>query len=853
MSLKVYQAKRKFAKTPEPRGLVHPSANQRRFVIQKHDATALHYDLRLEHGGVMLSWAVPKGPSENPTERHLAAATEDHPLEYRHFEGIIPEGYGAGTVMVWDHGTFDWVNRATDHLSFILHGQKLHGEYALVRLPRAGARSWLLLKKRDQYANSKASILKREPNSVITGRSLEEIEKGAHAAAVALKNIPGVVRAKMPDKLAVQKPTLITQPFNDPEWIFEPKWDGFRGIAYIHRNKNQRDNKMQLRSRNQLDLLRTFPELKNIASAIAAKSAVLDGEIVSIDKKGVSHFVDLRAGRQENLFYVVFDLLYVDGYSLLNVPLQTRKELLRALLVPHEFVRYTDHIEAAGEKYYEVAGVQGLEGIVAKERNSRYEPGQRTHTWYKIKHRLEQEFVVGGWLAGQGTREKTIGSLLIGVYQDDKLVPVGRVGSGFAEKNLVPLLAALRKLHRSTSPFAKKFPLEQFANFVEPRLVAQVKFAEWTPGGGLRQPVFVGLRSDKPAREIMREKPRPALELSSAVRTRPARTTSTRPQTAKSGDKSVTATAKLNPSLPLTTDKNQEITMAGATLKLTNLDKPFWRRPNIKKRDVINYYNRLAPVLLPHLKDRPLSLKRYPEGASEWFFYQKEAPSPRPRFVQTTSVIHSHGPTRYVMVNNVQTLIWLTNLADLEIHPWYSRHGSLNHPDYVVFDLDPTPEDDLGNVRAVALLIEDVLEHLGLTGYAKSSGSRGIHIYVPIAPKFTYEQTKLFAKKVTEIVHQLAPKQTTLEFRKAKRHGVYIDYLQNIKGKTLACVYSLRARPGAAVATPLSWREVKKGFEISDFNYQTIFERLKKYGDLFAPTLTHKQNLGPALAAVRKF
>lgn len=846
MSLKVYQAKRKFTKTPEPRGLVHPSANQRRFVIQKHDATALHYDLRLEHNGVMLSWAVPKGPSENPKERHLAAATEDHPLEYRHFEGIIPEGYGAGTVMVWDHGTFDWVNRAPDHISFILHGKKLRGEYALVRLPRAGAKSWLLLKKRDRFANSKASVLKREPNSVITGRSLEEIEQGAPAKAATIKKIPGIIRAKIPEKLSVQKPTLITQSFNDPEWIFEPKWDGFRGIAHIQ------GKKLRLQSRNQLDLLKYFPELKTIATAIAAKSAVLDGEIVSIDKKGVSHFVDLKVGRQENLFYVVFDLLYLDGYSLLSVPLETRKELLRALLIPHDLVRYTDHVEAAGEKYYDVTGEQGLEGIVAKERNSLYEPGKRTHTWYKVKHRLEQEFVIGGWLSGQGAREKTIGSLLIGVYQDDQLVPVGRVGSGFAENNLGALLKELRGIRRRTSPFAKKIPLEQFTNFVAPRLVAQVKFAEWTPDGNLRQPVFVGLRKDKSAREVVREKPRAAIEIGSKAAAVPSRTNSDhripRPVRPARG-----AAVKLNPVLPLSAEKNQELSVDNIHLKLTNLNKPFWVRPSVKKRDVLNYYYQIAPLLLPYLKDRPLSLKRYPEGATGWFFYQKEAPTPRPRFVKTTSVMHSHGPTRYVMVNNVQTLVWLANLADLEIHPWYSRHGSLNYPDYVVFDLDPTPEDDLVNVRSVALLIEDVLEHLGLTGYAKSSGSRGIHIYVPIAAKYTYEQTKFFAKKVTEIVHHLAPQQTTLEFRKAKRHGVYIDYLQNIKGKTLASAYSLRARPGATVSAPLLWQEVKQGFEIRDFTITSILERVKKLGDLFAPTLARKQNFWPALAALRKF
>ena len=327
MSLKTYHAKRKFERTPEPKGLVHPGITQQRFVVQKHAATALHYDFRLEHKGVLLSWAVPKGPSLSPVERHLAQQTEDHPLEYRHFEGVIPAGYGAGTVMVWDEGTFEWVRRDKNHLSFVLHGHKLRGEFALVRLPRAGAKAWLLLKARDKFAGrAKDAVIKAAPNSVITGRSLEEIARGAPAKAAFVKKIPGARRTAMLRKLPIQKPTLIAQPFSDPEWLFEPKWDGFRGLAYISGKKSE------LLSRNQQDLLRYFPPLADLSGSLAAKRAVLDGEIVSIDKKGVSHFADLKEGQQENLFYVVFDLLYVDGYSLLNTPLEQRKAWLRALL-----------------------------------------------------------------------------------------------------------------------------------------------------------------------------------------------------------------------------------------------------------------------------------------------------------------------------------------------------------------------------------------------------------------------------------------------------------------------------------------------------------------------------------------
>jgi bifunctional non-homologous end joining protein LigD len=852
-SLSRYQAKRKFNRTPEPKGVEGKvyATTQQRFVVQKHDATNLHYDLRLEYKGVMWSWAVPKGPNTDPTVRHLAARTEDHPLEYRHFEGVIPEGYGAGTVMVWDFGTFEWVERHRDHLSFILHGTKLQGEYALIKFARAGGKSWLLLKKRDRFAK-RGSIIAAKPNSAVTGRSLAEIEKGAAVKRSFVGGLEGAAADSMATlrghgakaSAIVMKPTLIAEPFSDPEWLFETKWDGFRGLAYV---EPKRDH-LQLISRNGLDLLERFPEVADIASGFAAHKAVVDGEIVALDDKGREHFEGLRTdenGAARNLVYKAFDLLYLDGFDLRNIPLWQRKALLRAIMRPHPHLSYTDHIEGAGARFFREVTKAGHEGMIAKERESRYESGKRTRTWFKIKQGLGQEFVIGGWQTGQGARDALVGSLLLGVYEKNKLIPVGRVGSGFTQGELEELTKRLRRLATKRSPFGAPAH-HRDVHFVRPTLVAQAKFEEWTSDGQLRQPVYLGLRSDKKPNDVVREVPK-SLSVSGSVEQR--QSSKKRGAAANLGAGGA-AGSKLN--APFATDKRNELqTVIGKEhLALTNLNKPFWLRPRILKRDVLNYYYQVAPVVLPHLAERPLTLKRYPNGATGGFFYQKNVPESHPRFIETTKVQHGQGPTRYVVCNDVETLVWLANLADLELHPWYSRVGSLNHPDFVVFDLDPSEPNDLAGVRSIALVIKDVLDHYGLKSYPKSSGSRGIHIYVPIAPRFTYDQTKQFAKRLTEVVHHIAPRQTTLEFRKAKRRGVYIDYLQNSKGKTLASAYSVRARPFASVSAPLTWDEIKKGFKIKDFTITNMPARLREMGDLFAPTLKGGQDLAPVLKKI---
>ncbi|MFH0831097.1 MAG: DNA polymerase ligase N-terminal domain-containing protein, partial [Parcubacteria group bacterium] len=619
MPLKRYHAKRSFAQTPEPRGVAYPTTQQR-FVIQKHAASSLHYDLRLERQGVMQSWAVPKGPSEDPRLRHLAAQTEDHPLEYRHFEGVIPQGYGAGTVLIWDQGTFEWVGRGRDHLSFFLHGRKLRGEYVLVKFGKAGQKSWILFKKHDRFARQR-SITKLKPNSVVTGRSLFEVEQGSPAKKAYLTALAGAKPASLPRHLLVQKPTLIAKPFSDPEWLFESKWGGLRSLAFFD------GQRLRLVGPNNLDLLARFPELKELSQSLAARRALLDGEVVGPTFK-------------------VFDLLYLDGFDLRRVPLLQRKALLRAILRPQDVLHFSDHVEGAGEQFFKQTQKLGLEGMLAKDITSIYEPGKRTRTWLEVR---------------SAVRERP---------QKLRLI--------------------------------SKAPREQ----------------------------------QKQARKI-----------------------------------------SLNPALISAREANQSIKVNSVSLPLTNLNKPFWLRPRILKRDVLNYYYTMAAAVLPHLHNRPLTLKRYPNGVAGGFFYQKNAPAPRPRFVKTVVVQHSQGPTRYVLCDDLPTLIWLANLADLELHPWYSRAGGLNHPDFVVFDLDPSRPGDLPAVRQVALLIRDVLSHCGLKSYPKSSGSRGIHIYVPIAARFTYEQTKLFAKGVTQVVHHVAPRQTTLEFYKARRRGVYIDYL----------------------------------------------------------------------------
>ncbi|MFO0702828.1 MAG: DNA ligase D [Candidatus Andersenbacteria bacterium] len=881
MALAEYQRKRRFAgraATPEPRGVAHAarvsqsgSSSQNRFVIHKHAARALHYDVRLEFRGVMWSWAVPKGPSDNPHDRHLAQRVEDHPLEYRHFEGVIPSGYGAGTVLVWDRGTFEWVKRAPDHVTVIFSGSKLRGEYALVRLRRAGPKSWLMIKANDRAARLKARgrslLVNRAPNSVVTGRSLEQVRTGAPARASAIATLPGVRRAALPRTIDVMKATLVAKPFTDPEWLFETKWDGFRGIATID------GKRLTLVSRNNLDLLDRFPGLRDLPTGVAARRAVLDGEVVRLDSRGVSRFVLMKGEGAATppgteTLYETFDLLHLDGYDLTHVPLEERKAMLRAIVKPHAHLKYTDHVELAGEEFFAETKRRGLEGMVAKERSSTYEQGQRTRTWLKIKHSLEQEFVVGGWQEGSGARGGTIGSLLLGYYSRGALHYAGRVGSGFAEASLREALGKLKRLERRGSPFTAgpSVPRAGQTHFVQPRLVAEVTFEEWTPDAQLRQPVFLGLRPDKSAREVVRERPR-ELQVVAAVAgaERPGLVAGDPASRGPLPRGRVPDIPKgkhvtLNEPLAFAGDADQAVKVGASTVAFSNLRKPFWRSPKVSKQDVLEYYYQVAPVLLPYLKDRPLTLKRYPNGAvgangtTGEYFYQKNVPTPHPKFVATTVVQHHEGPTRYILCNNVETLLWAANLADLEIHPWYSRvggRGSLDHPDFVVFALDPTDDRDLDGVRQVALVLKEVLDEFGLVGFPKSSGSRGIHVYVPIAPRATYDDTKFFAKAVTQLIHQLAPNQTTLEFYKRKRHGVYVDYLQNIKGKTLANAYSLRARPGAPVSTPLTWAEVKRGFRMEQFNIKSVLPRIKKLGDLWAPTLKLHQNLAPALKKLR--
>jgi len=868
MPLHEYHRKRRFAgrgATPEPRGIAHVGpSSQNRFVVHEHRATRLHYDVRLEFRGTMWSWAVPKGPSDNPHDKRLAQRVEDHPLEYRHFEGVIPSGYGAGTVVVWDRGTFEWVKRAKDHVTVIFSGSKLRGEYAFIRLRRAGPKSWLMIKAGDRYArpkargpNGKNELVRRLTGSVVTGRTLDQVAAGVPARASAVRALPGARRAAFPRSVEVMKPTLIEKPFSDPSWIFETKWDGFRGIATIDGKR-----KLKLVSRNNLDLLDRFPDLGKVGASLAARRAVLDGEVVRLDEKGVSRFALLKgegAATPESItnYYYAFDLLHLDGYDLTHVPLEERKAMLRAIIRPSlgGHLRYTDHVEHAGVDFFAETKRQGLEGMVAKERTSTYEQGRRTKTWLKVKHGMQQEFVVGGWAEGSGARSGTIGALLLGVFapgSGGKLRYAGRVGSGFDDESLRGTLAKLKRIERRASPYVAgtTVPRATGVHFVQPKLVAEVKFEEWTGEGQLRQPVFLGLRADKPARDVVREHPiRVSKNLRTAADDRSAATT-------KSLDIPKGKRVELDEALPFVGTADQALKIDGQTVKFTNLKKPFWRSPKISKQDVIDYYAQVAPVLLPHLEDRPLSMKRYPNGATGGFFYQKNVANPKPRFVETVTVKHSTGPTRYALVNNRATLLWAANLADLEIHPWYSRVGTqngrrlLDHPDYVVFDLDPTEERDLDGVRAVALVLKEILDELGLVGFPKSSGSRGIHVYVPTAPKFSYDQTKQFAKDVTVLIHRIVPDKTTLEFYKRKRHGVYVDYLQNIKGKTLASAYSMRARPGATVSAPLTWAEVRAGFAMQDFTSRSMLERLGKLGDLWAGTLTLKQDLGPALRRI---
>jgi bifunctional non-homologous end joining protein LigD len=794
MSLKEYARKRDFTKTPEPKpGKVRGSTG--RYFIQRHNATRLHYDFRLEIDGTLKSWAVPKGPSLDPSVKHLAAMVEDHPLDYGDFEGNIPKGeYGGGSVMLWDRGTFDLIGDESGaaqiergDLKFELRGEKLRGTWALVRMKNRGkGNEWLIIKKKDDAAQPGWNI-EDFAVSVKTGRTQEEVASDLPAK----KSTP----EKNPKKKAMPgfiEPMLSTLTNNLPkgnDWLFEVKWDGVRGLVYID------DGSVAIYTRNNNRCERQYPELQVLPHYIKARQAILDGEIVVMDELGVSHFELIqrrihtqdanaiaKMGQRNPVHLFVFDLLYLDGRDLRSEPLIERKRLLGKIVKPFTLLRVSESFEGKGEELLEATRQTGLEGLIAKRKTSVYE-SRRSGNWLKMKLTFEQEFVIGGYTEGE---REPFGSLAVGFYEDGKLHYAGNVGTGFNARNLAELWSLLEPLKTAKRPFAGAEKIPRGTEWVKPELVAQIKFANWTDDKKLRAPVYLGLRNDKAAAEV----------------------------------------------------ENEEIP------KLTNLDKIYFPEDRYTKGDLLGYYDAVAPLILPHLKDRPLSLKRYPNGIHEPFFFQKNTPESYPDWLRTETI----DGIRYVLAQDKKSLMYLTNLGCIDENPWMSRIGSLGNPDYILIDLDPY-ECEFGKVVEAALLVKEKLDKIGLMGYPKTTGGDGMHVYIPIKAEYTYEQARSFAEVIARLLAGERPDLFTTPRSVAKREKdrVYFDYLQISESKTISAPYCARAYPGAPVSTPLTWDEVTPKLHPSQFHIKNAPKRFVRTGDLFEGVLKKPQSLVKAL------
>lgn len=855
MPLKEYQKKRSFDKTPEPQGADDSArAGGNTFCVQRHDATRLHYDFRLEVDGTLKSWAVPKGPSLEPLSKNLAVHVEDHPLEYGGFEGNIPKGeYGGGSVMLWDRGVFELLGDAPalaqierGDFKFRLHGEKLKGEFALVKMRNRGkGNEWLIIKKKDAEAKPGWNI-EDYARSVLTGRTQQEIAenlpavtKEAAAAHRPLAKIPGAVESPMPRTMAPMLATLTNHPPSGDQWLYEVKWDGVRALCFVE------DQHLRILSRSQKRCDQQYPELSVLPHFLKASSAILDGEIAVVDENGRSSFSLIQPrisvtdpnsiahlARSAPVTLFLFDLLYLDGYDLRGVALEERKRLLSEILTPAEHIRLSDHFVANGDAMLEAARAHGLEGILAKRRASKYE-GRRNHDWLKIKVNWRQEFVIGGFTHGE---RDYFSSLVLGLYEGGKLVHTGQVGTGFNDKSLREIYARLEPLIVKKSPFAGAVKALRDVTWVKPELVAEIKFLEFTPDGLLRAPVFIALRPDKDPKECVRELPEAEEEAAPA------------------DPPAAAALVKREPLIPAKSPAEMQVTLDGHRLKLTNLNKIFYPGEGIAKRDVINYYDAIAELIIPHLRDRPLSLKRYPNGIASDFFFQKDAEDKVPDWVRLEPIFSEHNQDKihYIICNDRATLVYLANLACIDQNPWMSRMGSLENPDFALIDLDPTEGCPYAQIVEAAQIVKRKLDALGLAGYPKTTGGDGMHIYIPLEPVYTFEQVRSFAEILSILTIREKPDlfTTPRTVSQRKKGKVYFDYLQISSAKTIAAPYVLRAHPGAPVSTPLDWAEVKQGLEPGQFHIHNALDRFERVGDLFQPALTNKQKLETALERV---
>lgn len=867
MSLAKYKQKRSFDKTPEPTG-GKPIGSELRFVVQKHHASHLHYDFRLEMEGVLKSWAVPKGPSMNPEDKRLAMMVEDHPWDYRNFEGIIPEGYGAGTVIVWDEGTYEPEDKKKTkkedeksllhHLyqgtiSFVLHGHKLKGEFSLVKTKERGDNAWLLIKKKDKFATTE-DITKKD-KSVLSNKTLEQVkanpekewqsnraknaerkketaesEGGSMNESEITKLIQKGKKSKFLSGIRPMLCTLIKEPFDDPQFLYEVKLDGFRIIAYVQKGE------VILSSRSGLDYSERYSPVVKALSVLNC-DVILDGELVALNDEGKPDFDALQKNNGKNrLVFYTFDILWYKGYNLMDLPLTERKKILSGVIDFNEVIKYSDDFDE-GVQLFELMKKQEMEGIIAKRKNSKYEPGKRGKDWLKVPTEKRQEFVIGGWTESDSAAP--FASLLFGYYEDGKLIYQGHAGGGYKGREKEQIIKKLEPIEIKKSPFSNKVDTDRKVHFVKPELVANIKFATYTSSGKIRKPaIFLGFREDKKPGQVVEEKPVPLNQVENQTDQKQATENNT-------PDKEIKATEESNWKLI----KNEKITSEDSVIIdrkkviLTNVEKELWK--GITKADLIEYYHAVSAYILPYLKDRPESLHIKNIKATAPGFYIKDMEGNQPQWAQTFTTTRKHpkkgkrNTIDYLVCNDEASLLYMINLGCIDINPWTSRIQDYLRPDFIIIDLDPS-DNDFKKVIKTSLAAKEIFDKLKLKTFPKTSGKTGMHLFIP-CEKFTFPDARKIAQEICNQINVIIPEITTTEITVSNRGDkLYLDPNQNDEADTVAAAYSVRPAATPTVSTPLEWKEINEELDPKKYDIHTILGRIEKKGDLFKGVMDEK-------------
>ncbi|WP_280156202.1 DNA ligase D [Piscinibacter sp. XHJ-5] len=836
-----YWQKRDFEATPEPRGKVSRSGKALSFVVQKHAARSLHYDFRLELDGTLKSWAVPKGPSLDPNDKRMAVHVEDHPLSYGSFEGVIPPGqYGAGTVIVWDRGTWEPVGDPREgyrqgKLKFELHGDKLQGGWALVRMHgRRDERQepWLLIKERDEHARPAAqyNVVDERPDSVLGQAQAARPAKRSSSRGAARKTggaveLPaGAKPAELPLAFAPQLATLVDRAPPGDDWIYEIKFDGYRLLARLD------GDDVRLFTRNGNDWTARLKSLAAAVKAIGLPSGWYDGEIVVPGKDGAPDFNALQnafdSSRTENIRYYLFDVPYCDGHDLREVPLvQRRAVLARLMQATHDDrIRYSEDFVAKPDEILQNACRMRLEGVIGKRRDSLY-VSRRSPQWIKLKCTHRQEFVVVGYTDPEGSRVG-IGSLLLAIHdQDGKLRYAGKVGSGFDTRTLAALEKKLKALAVATSPLAEKVR-EARGHWVQPRLVAEVSFSEWTPDGRIRHSIFHGLRDDKPASVITKETPAPAKAVAGSS-----------PRTS-AGKKSTREPPDDLPPLP-------------KDLRITHPERVIDQSTGLTKQDLVNHYLRVARRMLPHLQKRPVALVRAPSGIGAQLFFQKHAETLKIPELKRLDPALDPGHPPLIEIDSFTALIGAAQMNVVEFHTWNAKTSAIEKPDRMTFDLDPGEGVEWSAMQEAAVLMRTLLDEIGLKAFLKTSGGKGLHVVVPLAPREDWDTVKDFSQAVVQHLAATVPSRFVAKSGAKNRVGrIFVDYLRNGRGATTACAFSARARPGLGVSIPVAWDELPDLTSGAHWTIVNAHERLDTGDDPWADYAKTRQTLTKAMKAI---